>query len=339
MRDISYLDRYPLFRSQDREFARDRMMAIYGVDRFDIHDDEFGIAANLASLSATGLAFCAYDGAASVSFPESTIIRQFFSIRGTASYRTAASSHPIAAWSPIVSGRSRLDLKFPAGYRQLVLRVETAPLQGLLRAIVGDGSDRDLVFEEDSPDPAVMAFVRQDVFKAADELQKFGQNYSPLAIAELERSLMTRLLLAHRHNFSDRLHIVPRRLNRSIVDLVESYIEAHWNEPLDMEKIARITSVSARSIFREFSETGRGSPGQFAKRVRLRRASELLGKPDARTSVVSVAFKCGFGNLGRFASDYRREMGELPSETLRKARQRLGHPAADRPDADSTRLS
>ncbi|XUM25016.1 helix-turn-helix transcriptional regulator [Bradyrhizobium oligotrophicum S58] len=82
----------------------------------------------------------------------------------------------------------------------------------------------------------------------------------------------------------------------------------------------RDRGVSVRSIFREFSESGRGSPGQFAKRVRLQRAAELLRRPDANTSVVSIAFKCGFGNLGRFASEYRQMMGELPSETLRNAR-------------------
>ncbi|WP_315718787.1 MULTISPECIES: AraC family transcriptional regulator [unclassified Bradyrhizobium] len=335
MRDLSYLDRYPLFRSRDSEFVRDRMISVYGVDRFESGDANFGAEANLAQLKTTGLAFCGYDGATSVAFPESTIIRQFFSIRGTARYRLGGVDHAIAAWSPLVCGHSKLDLEFPAGYRQLVLRVEAAPLQRLLQAILGDDGDRALSFEDDDiPDPTVMAFVRQDVFRAADELQKFGQNYSPVAIAEFERSLMIRLLLAHRHNFSNELHVTPPRANRTVVDLVESYIEAHWDEPLDMEKIAAMTHVSVRSIFREFSEAGRGSPGQFVKRVRLRRASELLGTPDEATSVVSVAFRCGFGNLGRFASEYRSAMGELPSETLRKARSRQGHPATD--DLDSS---
>ncbi|WP_315713629.1 helix-turn-helix transcriptional regulator [Bradyrhizobium sp. SZCCHNRI1001] len=317
---ISYLDRYPLFRSRDREFARDRLFSIYAVDRFDSSDSSFGIEANLARLSTAGLAFCSYAGAASVSFPESTIYRQFFSIQGTAGYRTARGHQAIVAWSPLISGDSRLDLEFPAGYCQLVVRVESAPLHQLLRAMIGDDRDTNLTFDEGPTDPAVMALVRQDVFRLAGELQMFGADYSPIAIAELERSLMIRLLLANRHSFSSRLLNAPQRVNRMVVDTVESYIEAHWDEPLDLEKIAAIAGVSVRSIFREFSESGRGSPGQFAKRVRLQRASELLRRPDANTSVVSVAFKCGFGNLGRFASEYRQMMGELPSETLRNAR-------------------
>jgi transcriptional regulator GlxA family with amidase domain len=107
-----------------------------------------------------------------------------------------------------------------------------------------------------------------------------------------------------------------------VVDIVESFIAAHWDQPLDMEKIAEIANVSMRTIFREFSDAGRGSPGQWARRFRLQRATELLRHPDEQTSVVAVAFKCGFQNLGRFASEYRRAVGELPSETLKNARRK-----------------
>ncbi|UFZ05374.1 AraC family transcriptional regulator [Bradyrhizobium ontarionense] len=330
---ISYLDRYPLFRSRDSEFARDRLFSAYGVDRFECQNADFGIQANLARLGSMGLAYCSYAGAASLSFPESTIFRQFFSIQGTAHYRARGVGQAIAVWSPMISGESRLDLDFPAGYRQLVVRVDSAALEGLLKAILGDDSDTKLRFDADLPDPTVMAFVRQDVFTLAEELQKFGKDYSLIAMAELERSLMARLLLAHQHNFSQRLRNAPQRVNRSVVDMVESYIETHWDQPLDLEKIAGIANVSVRSIFREFSDTGRGSPGQFARRVRLQRASELLRQPDTKTSVVSVAFKCGFGNLGRFASEYRQVAGELPSETLRNARKGLAN-AIDEADPD-----
>jgi transcriptional regulator GlxA family with amidase domain len=38
------------------------------------------------------------------------------------------------------------------------------------------------------------------------------------------------------------------------------------------------------------------------------------------TTVTDVAFACGFGNLGHFAIYYRRQFGETPSATLRRAR-------------------
>lgn len=319
---VSYLDRYSLIRSRNSEFARARLFADYGADRFETHDDTFGIRANLARLNSIGLAFCAYDGAASLSFPESQTIRQLFSIEGSACFRTKGNSQPIEAWSPIITGDARLDLDFAPGYRQLVLRIDASGLERLLKSMLGDDSDTSLRFVAGEADRAAMTHVRQEVFRLAEELERFGQDYSPIAIAELERALMVRILLAHRHNFSDRLQHSAPRANRTVIDIVESYIEAHWDEPLDLARLAEVANVSVRTVFREFSESGRGSPGQFARRVRLQHAAELLRQPDAQTSVLAVAFKCGFQNLGRFASEYRQVIGELPSETLKNARRR-----------------
>lgn len=322
MGTVTYLDRYALIRSRDSDFARDRLFAVYGADRFDKHDNEFGIEANFARLSSIGVAFCAYEGAASLSFPESDILRQLFSIQGSAGFRTKGNSQPIEAWSPIIPGDARLDLDFAPGYRQLVLRMDAGALERLLKCILGDDSDMKLRFIAGEASPAVMTHVRQEVFRFAEELDRFGQDYSPIAIAELERALMVRILLAHRHNFSNRLQRSAPGANRSVIDTVESYIEAHWDEPLDLERIAEVANVSVRTIFREFSDAGRGSPGQFVRRVRLQRAAELLRRPDEQTSVLAIAFKCGFHNLGRFASEYRQAIGELPSETLKNARRR-----------------
>ncbi|WP_431201317.1 AraC family transcriptional regulator [Bradyrhizobium betae] len=311
-----------MFRTCDSGLARDFLFSAYGADRFDSRDVAFGVHANFARLSSIGLAFCSYAGAASLSFPESGILRQFFSIAGTASFQAKAASRPIAGWSPMIAGDSRLDLDFPAGYRQLVVRIDTYALERLLKSVIGDHGDTRLSFVEDDPDPTVMTLVRQDVFRFAEELERFGQGYLPIAMTELERSLMMRMLLAHRHNFSQWLHKAPSRANRTVVGIVESYIETHWDQPLDLEKLARIANVSVRTVFREFAESGRGSPGLFARQVRLRKAAEMLRQPDENTGVLAVALKCGFLNAGRFSAEYQRVIGELPSETLAAAKRR-----------------
>ena len=91
---VSYLDQYPLLQSRDSEFARDRLFAEYGADRFDKHGREFGIQANFARLRSIGLAFCGYEGAASLSFPESRVLDSSSPSRGAASFRTNGSSEP-----------------------------------------------------------------------------------------------------------------------------------------------------------------------------------------------------------------------------------------------------
>ena len=164
-----------------------------------------------------------------------------------------------------------------------------------------------------------MAFVRHDLFRLVDELDRFGPDYSPIALGEIERSLVFRFLLAHRHNFTDRLRHQPSSANRTVVDTVEAFIEANWDKPIDVEQLAQLAGTSVRTMFRQFALADRDSPGQFAKRILLHKAAELLRIPDEKTTVTGVAFRCGFQNLGRFASEYAQLIGELPSETLKRS--------------------
>ncbi|HET7888092.1 MAG TPA: AraC family transcriptional regulator [Bradyrhizobium sp.] len=321
--DGAYLEAYPVVRSDDADFARDQLVATYGISGFDARGDGFSIRANFARLASIGLAYCAYDGRVSLSFPEADFIRQFFSISGEAKFSTSYLSRPICAWSPFLPAESRLRLDFEAGYRQLVVRIDTSALERTLKNLLGDASDQKLVFMREDPDPARMPFIRQDVFRFAQEIGRFGNSYSSPVLAEMEQNLILRFLLAHRHNFSDRLQRPIARAGRAVVDIIEAFIEANWDKPIHVADLARIANVSARTIFREFAVAGRGSPAQFAKHVRLRRAAEFLRQPDLRTTVTGVAFRCGFQNLGRFSSDYAQLMGELPSETLSRARARL----------------
>lgn len=313
-----YLDKYEAVHTDNSELARDRLFSVLGADGFDKGEGSFGLRANYASLTHIGLSYCSSDCPISVSFPEAGFLRQIFLIQGRASYTTPHGSAPIGAWTPIVPARSRLRLDFGQDYRKLTLRIDTPALERTIKALVGDTSDRRLEFSEREPNPSSMSFLRRHVFHLAEELEAFAEEYSPLAKAELERDLLVRFLLAHEHNFSHLLRRETPTAGRSIVERIEAFIEANWHRPIDLDELAKVANVSVRTVFREFVRAGRGSPAQFAKRVRLQRAAELLRSSDNAT-VTSVALRCGFQNIGRFAADYFRLHGELPSETLRRA--------------------
>jgi len=317
----TYLGRYPAIVAQDSEAAREGLFSIYGADGFETGVQNFGLRINFAPLSNSGLAFCAYDGAASVSFPESGFVRQFFAIRGRARLRSGNLDASIGQWTPVVAGHARLELHVAETYRQLVLRLDNSALERTLKALVGDSSDRPLQFDDAAdPDPAEMTVLRQHTFQLAAELEHLEAARSPIAIAEFERGVIVRFLLAHRHNFQHVFDREPLRASEGVVQRVQDYIEQDWDRPIDLAEIAAVANVSVRTIFREFKRAGRGSPAQFAKRVRLERSARLLAEPDAFTTVTSVALRCGFQNLGRFSADYFRAFGELPSETLRRSR-------------------
>ena len=129
-----------------------------------------------------------------------------------------------------------------------------------------------------------------------------------------------KFLMCHRHNYTHLLLREPLPVSATAVKLVEEYIEANWDKPLDIETMVSISGISARSLFRQFSKTRGYSPADFVKRVRLDRARHMLEQGDSESSVIQIALKCGFQNAGHFARDYRVMFGELPSVTLLRAK-------------------
>lgn len=89
-----------------------------------------------------------------------------------------------------------------------------------------------------------------------------------------------------------------------------------------MEALAAAAGASTRSVFKAFRELRDCSPMAFVKSIRLGHARRMLQQPNPTTTVVSVAFACGFLNPGHFARDYRLAFGELPSVTLASSRRR-----------------
>ena len=126
------------------------------------------------------------------------------------------------------------------------------------------------------------------------------------------------------HEISHFLLREPLPATASAVRTVEEFIAANWDKPIDVPAMARVAGISARSLFRQFKQDRGYSPADFAKKVRLERAREMLEHPVQGASVTQIALKCGFQNAGHFARDFRLAFAELPSETLRKSTRRRG---------------
>ena len=152
------------------------------------------------------------------------------------------------------------------------------------------------------------------------ELDRENSGLSPLVLAELEQAILVAFLCGTSHNYSRLLDGRPRDSAPRQVRRSEEYIEANWNQPISLEALAVFASASGRSIFQSFKRHRGYTPMSFLKQVRLRHAREMLTKPNSDTSVTSVSFACGFGNLGHFANDYHEVFGEMPSSTLNHAK-------------------
>jgi len=201
------------------------------------------------------------------------------------------------------------------------LRIEIDALKRHLAALIGQEVDG-LAFDRAGTHPPAMSSLRRRVFQFATDFNERGRYFSDLAATEVERMVIMNFLMCHRHNYSHLLLREPLPSTSSSVRIVEEFIEANWDRPIDVPAMARVAKVSARSLFRQFKKDRGYSPADFAKQMRLNRAREMLEQPAQDSSVTQIALRCGFQNPGHFARDFRLAFGELPSETLRKATRR-----------------
>jgi AraC-like DNA-binding protein len=320
------LSNYPVVRSSDPALVRDRLFHVYGANSFDIKRslDEFAVTADHLQIGGVGLSYVEYIGDASVGFGEVSFVRQCFSIEGAARYHTGTRSTEIApgAWSPILHAQQPLQFDFQSGYRQIALRIEFDTLRHNLSALLGREVDH-LSFDETRTSQPAMEALRRRVFHAATDYNERGAFFSDRAAAEVERMLVMKFLMCHRHNYTHLLLREPPAAPSTAVRTVEEFIVANWDKPIDIEAMVAVAQVSARSLFRQFKRDRGCSPADFAKRVRLNHAREMLERSNQVSSVIQVALRCGFQNPGHFARDYRNSFGELPSVTLQRARRWL----------------
>jgi transcriptional regulator GlxA family with amidase domain len=118
--------------------------------------------------------------------------------------------------------------------------------------------------------------------------------------------------------------------SRGRIHRVLDYIDQHANEPLTTADLTQVAGVSARGLQDGFQKQVGMSPMAYVRNARLERAhADLLANPTSM-SVTDVAMRWGFFHLSRFAGQYRRRFGVLPSTTVKRAIAQTSSPARER---------
>ena len=119
--------------------------------------------------------------------------------------------------------------------------------------------------------------------------------------------------LASSRNRADRRYDGSARL---VVKHALEFMEAYASEPTTVSEVSRATGVSRRTLNYAFRAELEVTPKQYLQAIRLDGVRKELRDAPASTTIADVANHWGFWHLGQFAADYRRQFGELPSETL-----------------------
>ncbi|TQJ18041.1 AraC-like DNA-binding protein [Kribbella jejuensis] len=221
----------------------------------------------------------------------------------------------------VVSPTESLSMRWSADCAKLILRIDRLAVESQLSEML------------DAPLPEPVRFQPgMDVSSGygrswltmmrtfVDELGRADDSLvdHELAAAGYEDVLIKGLLLAQPHNYSDLLAgtsapMVPSRAVSIARDLIESHPE--WDHTIT--SLARAAGVSPRALQKGFARHLGSGPKEYMTNVRMQRAhSELRVKQRDTVTVRQVAARWRLGHVGRFAGEYRKRFGELPSETL-----------------------
>ncbi len=102
-----------------------------------------------------------------------------------------------------------------------------------------------------------------------------------------------------------------------IVRSAEQFLAANVDRPFRIDDLAAATKTSQRTLEYVFQDVYGVSPRDWFLSGRLHRVRhELRAASTPKVSVSSAAARWGVKHLGRFAGEYRKLFGELPSRTL-----------------------
>ncbi|MET0793306.1 MAG: AraC family transcriptional regulator, partial [Polyangiaceae bacterium] len=148
-------------------------------------------------------------------------------------------------------------------------------------------------------DDALLRFVR--LVEAPEDV--------PLLAPMIERELLYRVLQSEHGTVLRQFARADSRLSQ--IHQAVKWIRAHLAEPISVEALAGIASMSASSFHRHFKAVTGLSPLAYHKQMRLQEARRrLLVEPGA---VASVAFSVGYESASQFTREYTRQFGLPPA--------------------------
>ena len=211
---------------------------------------------------------------------------------------------------------------------QVIFRFSRRRLEGFLTSLTGLEITRPIEFDLGLDlSGQVGASLFSTAMLIVEEYDRLASsNRFTQLVRPMEELVMTQLLYAARHNFtteltsggSDELRGCSTDAIDRRVRAATDHIEAHLNEQISLESLARSAGMSIRSLHALFRSELATTPRKLIRDRRLDRVRQELREGSALDSVSSISSQWGFTHHGRFAAAYRDRFGELPSSTVKK---------------------
>lgn len=225
----------------------------------------------------------------------------------------------------IISPVSRFSLEFSSECGHLILRINRNTFERFYRDVARCDLQGPVIFnpfiELDRPGAAQTVRIIRLILAEANRPDS-GLDAQTVA-AQVESLLLGLLInsLPYEHRRTGGVPVA--RATPAYVRRAQTYMQLNVRNVVTIEDVASAARTSVSSIYAGFRNHLKLSPMAYLKSVRLECAHrDLLAAECDGTTVSAVASKYGFNHFGNFAADYKRQIGESPSETLRRSRSR-----------------
>jgi AraC family transcriptional regulator len=204
-------------------------------------------------------------------------------------------------------------VRLTAPLSTLHLYVRGRTLERMAQEIYGDGTER----VELLPRLGEHDELLQSLARALKEHLEAPDAEDRLMTEALATTLAARLLRRH-SNVSDRTPSpMPGALSEERLRRVYDYVEAHLEEPITVEAMARVAGLGPVHFARAFRTAVGKPPHRYVLEARVRRAKHALEQAEA--SLAEVAVACGFCHQEHLTHVFKKVEGVTPG-AYRRAR-------------------
>jgi AraC-like DNA-binding protein/TolB-like protein len=109
--------------------------------------------------------------------------------------------------------------------------------------------------------------------------------------------------------------LLPQHVKRAL-----AFMRTNMAERIALAALTSACGVSERTLLNQFQKFLGLAPIGYLRRIRLNAVRSELTKLGNDEPISEIAIRCGFGHLGRFAAEYRRQFNETPFATRQRAR-------------------
>ena len=323
---MNYLDNHRILKSNNLDELRELMSSLNSLDELDIKHGSPDINADISVVDIAGLSLI------DSGFGDTIVRHKAFDSNPDSLTFVMPTCGSGTGTTKGVDFEVTQDLGFmrdmgvsaigqQQNFRCIGMYLSKSDLKRRAKAIIGDDLNlKDIEFDIsiDFSTPEGK-YLRSYIHHVTATLNgPLKDTFSPIMLHTMRDTLIMNILTCIPNSYTEflntqnQLKIFPYHIKRA-----RDYIHENVDKSITLEDLAGYAGCSYRTLQLSFRDSFGMSPMGYLKSVRLDKIHQQLLAAGPNETIQSISSQWGFMHMGRFAHDYKKKFGILPSHTLR----------------------